>query len=325
MKNEKIQIENNEGLRKKVFSRNFLEKTVVLMVLIVLIIVFASGSEYFFSANNFLSIGMTICVIGLISIGQTMCLVTRGFDMSVGMVAALGGVIFAEMVLMGVPVPLAVIIGLSYGALAGLINGLCVALLKMNAFIVTFVWLQIYRGIIYIITGGMPVSIAGNKAFAFLGTYKVFDIIPLPVVILIVFYVVFSLSLKYTPFGRKLYCVGGNPDAAIICGISVKKTQIQAYVITSTLAALGGILFTSRVSAMQPTIGETYALDSIAATILGGTALTGGKGTIMGALLGVVIIGVIQNGLIMMNVNAYYQYIATGAIMFVAVLLHMDK
>jgi ribose transport system permease protein len=268
---------------------------------------------------------MTVSVIGLISIGQTMCLITRGFDMSVGMVAALGGVIFAEMVLMGLPVPIAVILGLIYGVIAGLLNGLCIALLKMNAFIVTFVWLQIYRGIIYIITGGMPVTIAGNNAFSFLGATKVFGVIPLPVLIMLFLYILFSLMLKYTKFGREIYCVGGNPDAAKISGISVKKTQIKAYILTSVLAALGGILFTSRVSAMQPTIGESYALDSIAATILGGTALTGGKGTIMGALLGVVIIGVIQNGLIMLNVNAYYQYIATGAIMFIAVLVHLDK
>jgi ribose transport system permease protein len=325
MNNVKPKISISEGLRKKMFTRDFFEKTVVLIVLLVLIIIFSSGSDYFLSSRNFLSIGMTISVIGLISIGQTMCLITRGFDMSVGMVAALGGVIFAEMVLIGLPVPIAVILGLTFGVVAGLINGLSIALLNMNAFIVTFVWLQIYRGIIYIITGGMPVTIAGNNAFSFLGATKIFGVIPLPVLIMIFLYILFSLVLKYTKFGRELYCVGGNPNAANISGISVKKTQIKAYLITSVLAALGGILFTSRVSAMQPTIGETYALDSIAATILGGTALTGGKGSIMGALLGVVIIGVIQNGLIMLNVNAYYQYIATGAIMFIAVLVHLDR
>jgi ribose transport system permease protein len=324
MSNEKTQsIAGN--FRKKIFSRNFLEKTVILMVLIMLIIVFTSSSKYFFSARNFLSIGMTVCVIGLIAIGETMCIICRGFDLSVGSVAALGGVIFSEMVLIGMPVAVAVILGLSFGLLAGLINGISIAIVKVNAFIVTFVWLQIYKGIIYIITGGMSITIVGNEAFKFLGTYKIFDVLPLPVVILIVFYAMFAFILKYTTYGRKLYCVGGNPDACIVSGINVKRIQIQSYVITSFLAALGGIIFSSRVSAMQPTIGDSYALDSISAAVLGGTAMTGGKGNVLGTLLGVLIIGVIQNGLIMINLNAYYQYIATGAIMFIAVALHLNK
>jgi len=325
MDNVKVVKSNPISLKNKIFSKDFFEKIVVLLVLIVLVIVFSSMSEYFLSLNNFFSIGMTVSVIGLIAIGQTMCIICLGFDMSVGMVAALGGVLFAKVVTAGVPVPIAVLIGLAFGCTAGLINGLCIAKLKLNAFITTFVWLQIYRGIIFIITEGMPITITKNKAFTFLGTYKVFGVIPLPIVILLALYIIFYLILKYTRFGRQVYCVGGNPEAARICGISVDKIQILSYVLISALSALGGILFASRVSAAQPFIGETYALDTIAAAVLGGTSMAGGKGNVLGSLLGVIIIGVVQNGLIMINMPSYYQYLATGIIMFFAVLLHLDK
>ena len=159
-----------------------------------------------------------------------------------------------------------------------------------------------------------------NPAFRFIGTYRVFDSVQLPIVILILTFVVFYFIMKYTKLGRNVYAVGANPEAAHICGINVARIKIFCFVTIGGLSSIAGMLFTARISSASPTVGAMFALDSIAACVVGGTAMTGGKGSLGGVFMGVMIVNVVQNGLVMIGLDASYHYIATGLIMFGAVL-----
>ena len=306
-------------------SKDVLQKLITVGALVVLLIFFSSMSEYFFTAKNMMSILLTATSVGLIAIGQTLCLVSREFDMSVGMVAAMGGIIFTMLIKdAGWSIPLAFLAAIAFGLCSGAIVGFCVGRLHTNSFITTFSLLQIYRGILFILTNGMPISVSGNNAFKVLGTYKIFGI-QLPILIMIFAYVLFAFIMKYTKIGRAVYCVGGNPEAAHISGLNVANTKLFGFMVVSTLAALAGVLFASRVSSGQPFIGDLYAMDAIASAVVGGTAMSGGKGTVFGTFIGVMIVNVIQNGLIMIGMPSFYQYIATGLIMFVAVLIQTER
>ncbi len=313
-------------IRKTLLSRDVLQNLITLGSLAALVIIFSSMSEYFLSSKNMMSIMLTATSVGLIAIGQTLCLISREFDMSVGMVAAMSGIIFTLLVKDGGwSIIAAFAASIAFGLLSGAIAGFCVSRLHTNSWITTFALLQIYRGIIFILTAGMPISVSGNEAFKVLGTYKVFGSIPLPVMILVVAYLIFIFIMKYTKIGRKIYCVGGNPDAAHVSGINVANIKMFAFMTVAVLASVSGVLFASRVSSGQPFIGDMYAMDSIAAAVVGGTAMSGGKGTIWGTFIGVMIVNVIQNGLIMIGMPSFYQYIATGTIMFIAVLIQTER
>lgn len=313
------------GSLSKTVSRDLLQKLITIGALVALIIFFSSMSEYFFTANNMMSILLTATSVGLIAVGQTLCLVSREFDMSVGMVAAMGGIIFTLLIKdAGFSIPMALMVAIAFGLLSGAIVGICVGRLHTNSFITTFSLLQIYRGILFILTSGMPISVSGNEAFKILGTYKVMGI-QLPILIMVIAYLAFAFIMKYTRIGRAVYCIGGNPEAAHISGINVANTKLFSFMVVSTLAAIAGVLFASRVSSGQPFIGDLYAMDSIAAVVVGGTAMSGGKGTVGGTFIGVMIVNVIQNGLIMIGMPSFYQYIATGLIMFVAVLIQTER
>ena len=296
------------------------------LALVLLVVFFSSLSEYFFTPANLMTILLTATSVGIIAVGQFLCLVSQNFDMSVGNVAAMGGVIFTMLVKDGgFSVPLALVIGLCFGLGSGFIVGFSVAKLNTNAFITTFAMLQIYRGILFVLTAGVPISMATNPAYRFLGSYKILDTIQMPVMILIVVYVAFFIIMRYTKLGRNVYAVGSNPEAAHICGVNVVNVKIFCFLVTGVLSALAGILFASRVNSAQPNVGAMYALDSIAASVVGGTAMTGGKGSILGVFIGVMIVNVVQNGLIMIGLDPSYQYIVTGLIMFFAVLAQTSK
>ena len=296
-----------------------------LVALVVLIIVFSNTSKYFFTANNMLAILLSASTVSYIAAGQFMVLLAGYFDMSVGNVAAMAGVIFALLINAGVAVPMAILVALCFGLFSGFIAGYCIARFNTNAFVTTFALLQIYRGILFVLTGGMTISVHPNEAFRFIGTYKLFGVIQMPIVIMLVIFGLFSFILKYTRLGRSVYCVGNNPEAANISGIDVPKTKIFTYVMTGLFAALTGVVFTSRINSGQPNLGATYALDTIAAAVIGGTSMMGGKGNIWGAFIGIIIVYVIQNGLVMSGLDASYHYIATGLIMFFAVLAQTEK
>lgn len=292
----------------------------LLIVLFVSIVFFSGMSPYFLSLKNLLALGLNISVIGIVCIGQTLCILTRGFDLSVGYNAGLCGMIVAYLTgKLGVPYVASFLIGLALGTIIGMLNGILVTKGRINALITTLATGFIMAGFILIVSKGYSI-IVNDPGFIFLGTTKVLGI-PLPFIILIVLYIIFDIILKHTVFGRHAYCVGGNPDSARIAGINVEKIQIQIFAITGALSAFGGILLSSRMGSAQTTAGSTYAMDSVAAAVLGGTVLAGGEGKMGGTLLGVIIIGILQNGLIMIGVPQHYQNIATGLVLILAVLL----
>lgn len=296
------------------------------IALIVLMIAFSFTSEYFMTGDNMLAILLTASTVSYIGIGQFLNVLSGYFDMSVGNVAAMGGVIYTLLVKnCGFSVPLAILAALGFGLLSGFIAGYCVSRFNTNAWVTTFALMQIYRGVLFILTGGQPVSMPTNEAYRFLGTYKLFGFLQMPIVIMILLFFGFAFVLKYTRLGRSIYCVGNNPDASHISGLSVRNTVLFCFLTTGVLSALSGVVFSARINASQPNLGATYAMDTIAAAVVGGTRMGGGKGSIWGAFVGIIIVYVIQNGLIMAGLDAYYHYIATGLIMFFAVLAQTER
>ena len=291
----------------------------MLLVLIGLIVIFSILSPYFLSMNNLYAIGLTISVIGIVCIGQSIVLLTGAFDLSVGSVAGFCGIVVATLTKSYGMYPLMLVFGLAIGVLIGLINGLLVAKAKVNALITTLGMMTIFQGATFLVSNGFAVGV-NQPDFRFLGTTRLFSI-PLPIIILVVMYMIFYLILRYTVFGRYVYSIGGNPEAARLSGINVDRMRIFVFMLLGGLSAFGGILLASRLGSAQTTAGSQYPLNSIGASVLGGIAITGGIGNIWGALIGVAIIGVLKSGLIMINMPSYYQWIANGIVLIIAVYL----
>jgi ribose transport system permease protein len=248
-----------------------------------------------------------------------MVLMTGELDLSVGSVAGFCGMMVAWLTKnYGLYIPM-FFVGLILGASIGLINGLLITKAKVNALITTLAMMTIFQGAIFLVSNGFAVGV-NRDDFRFLGTFRLAGI-PMPIIILIVLYGIFFVILKYAVFGRYIYSIGGNPEAARLSGINVEKIKIMVFTLSSTLSAFGGILLASRLGSAQTTAGSQYPLNSIAACVLGGIAIAGGEGNILGALIGVAIIGVLKSGLIMVNMPSYYQWIANGIVLIAAVYL----
>ena len=311
------------ALDKKVTMKKVLNNIRMLLVLVGLVVIFSILSPYFLTMRNLSAIGLTISVIGIVCIGQSIVLLTGAFDLSVGSVAGFAGIVVASLTKAYGMYPVMFAIGIAIGATIGLINGLLIAKAKVNALITTLGMMTIFQGAIFLVSNGFAVGVNEN-AFRFLGTTRLLSI-PLPIIILLIFYVVFYLVLKYTVFGRYVYSIGGNPEAARLSGINVDRMRVLTFMLSGGLAAFGGILLASRLGSAQTTAGSQYPLNSIGACVLGGIAITGGIGNIWGALIGVAIIGVLKAGLIMVNMPSYYQWIANGIVLIVAVYLDIRR
>lgn len=313
-------------INKKYINSDVKQNIIIVLVFLALIIVFSIGSEYFLTAKNIATILIAAVPLGLIAIGECTCLISGFFDMSPGMVASLSGVLWAVMVSQfGMNTWLSFLIALLFGLLSGSIAGVSVAWLKLPAWMATYALYQIWRGVIMVITEGEAIRMTTYEEFKVLGQTPILGPVTLPVVLLIVAYIVMYFVYRYTKLGRALFTIGGNPEAARNVGINVELTQFFCFILSGALASLGGLLFASRSASAQPIIGELYAMQAIAATVAGGTRMGGGKGDIRMTFVGVLIVVAIQNGLIMINVPSFYQYIATGVILFIAVLLQTER
>lgn len=303
---------------KKVFSDWYM-----LLVLLGIVILFSVLSPYFLSLKNFYSVGLTMSGIGIVCIGQSVVLLTGKFDVSVGSVVGFCGMLTALLTETFGFYPLMVLIGLGAGALIGFINGFLVTKGRVNALITTFSMLTIVQGMTFLISNGYAVGI-NRDDFRFMGTTRIFDI-PLPIMILVVLYLVVYFVTKHTVYGRYIYSIGGNNEAARLSGIKVDRIQISAFTIAGLMAGFSGILLASRLGSAQVTAGSQYPLNSIAACVLGGVSLSGGRGNVLGALLGVAIIAMVESGLVMMGMPSYYQWIAIGVILIAAVYIDERK
>lgn len=287
--------------------------------LILIFVVFSSLSPVFLTAPNLLNILQQSSINACIALGMTLVIVTGGIDLSVGPIAALAAVISASLMVSGVPIPVAILAALGVGALCGLFNGVLVAYAGLQPFIVTLGGLSLYRALSLIYTGGNPVF-GIPPEFRALTNGDIMGV-PTPVVIVAILALLCWIVLNKTPLGEYLMAVGGNQEAARIAGVPVARTKISAFVISGVLASIAALILVGRLGAAEPTLGNLWELDAIAAAAIGGASLMGGKGSIVGTILGAIILGSLRNGLTLMNVQAFYQLLATGIIIIAAMLI----
>lgn len=301
-----------------------------LIALFLLCLFLSLRSDKFLTMDNTWTVMRQISVNVCISVGMTLVVLTAGIDLSVGSVLALCGAVTAGLLKNGIPVPSndlfigftllgAIIAGLLGGALLGLFNGWTITKFKVPPFVATLAMLTIARGLTMLWTGGYPISSLG-ESFDYIGTGWLVGI-PLPVWISALIVAAAVVLTKKTRLGRYIYAIGGNESAAKLSGIKINKIKIAVYTLASVLAAIGGIMVTARLDSAQPGAGASYELDAIAAVVIGGTSLSGGRGSILGTVLGAVIIGVLNNGLVLLNVSSFWQQVVKGAVILLAVII----
>jgi len=296
-----------------------------LLGLFLLVVIVSILNPSFLEPLNLLNLLRQVAINALIAFGMTFVILTGGIDLSVGAILALSSALSAGMMVAGVDPIVAILIGCILGALMGMVNGLFITIGKMAPFIATLATMTIFRGLTLVYTGGNPITGLGDNYLFQLFGRGYFLGIPVPAITMILAFVFLFVLLHKTPFGRKTYAIGGNEKAALISGIKVPKVKIMIYSLSGMLAALAGAILTSRLNSAQPTAGTSYELDAIAAVVLGGTSLSGGKGRIFGTLIGALIIGTLNNGLNLLGVSSFYQMVVKGIVILIAVLLDRKK
>ena len=276
----------------------------IIVVLIIMCVAVALATDKFLTTNNIISVLRQISINTYIALGMTLIIILGHIDLSVGSIVAMSGTLTVGFIVnQGLPLGVAIVAGLLVGTAAGFISGFIVA---------------------YVYTGGQSTRIT-NKLFIEIGTGYLFNVIPLPVVYMVVLIILFSFILSKTKFGTYIYAIGGNREAARLSGVPIKKIEIIVFTISGLLSAFAGLVLCSRMYSGQPSVGSGYELDAIAACVLGGTSMTGGKGRISGTVFGAMVIGIISNGLNLIGVSSYWQLIIKGLIIACAVLLDGQK
>lgn len=298
----------------------FISNYTVQIALILLIIVFSVASSDFLTPNNWLNIMQQSSIIAISAIGMTFVIITSGIDLSVGSTVALSGLLSAQLIVQhGLPPWLAILVGLVAGVAIGLFNGFGVARLGVAAFIATLATMSMGRGLTLAISNGQTIF-GLPQVYTIWGGGSVLGI-PVPVIITIVLFVIAHLVLAHTVFGHQVYALGGNREAARLAGINVRRVELLVYVICGVMSALAGIILTGRLGAALPTAATGHELDVIAAIVIGGASLMGGRGNMIGTLFGVLTIAVLRNGLDLLNVNTFWVQFVQGAVIFAAVLI----
>ena len=293
----------------------------LLLALVILVAIFgALRPDVFFLPRNLINIGLAITILGILAMAQTVVIVSGGLDISVGSIVGLATMVVAIAMQATGSAALGIGAALAVAALAGLANGLIITFGRVNAVIATLGTMAAFRGCAFLTSGGSSVSIV-NEQFRFLGNGTIL-FFPVPILVLLAVLVLFAIFLNTTVIGRNIYAIGGNPTVARLAGIPIRRYQIGIYILSGLAAGVAGLLLASRTMSGQPASGsQGLELEAMTAAILGGCALQGGKGTIFGALLGVLIIGVLNNGLILTSVPTFYQLIAKGTLLIVAVMI----
>lgn len=302
---------------------NVLQRMGPLLGLALIVVVLSIINGDFLTISNIFNVLRQISINALIAFGMTFVILTGGIDLSVGSMLALASAITAGLMAGGMDTWLAVLIGLLAGVVMGAINGVIVAKGKVAPFIGTLATMTVFRGLTLVYTEGRPIT-GLNADFAMLGKGFFLEI-PMPVIWMLVSFAILYFILRHTTFGRHVYALGSNEVATKLSGVSTGKVKVLVYSISGLFAALSGIILTSRLNSAQPTAGTSYELDAIAAVVLGGTSLSGGRGWIVGTLIGAMIIGVLDNGLNLLNVSSFYQSVVKGAVILIAVLLDRSK
>jgi len=321
----KIKEENPEIRKTSGRSNNALDRLITFAAVIVLFIFFSIVAPNFFTIRNVLSLALQTSAVTMMGIGVTFAIITGGIDLSIGSVVALTGTVAVMVAIAGVPIWLSMLIGIITGVVTGLLNGLMVTRLKLPPFIATLGMMMVARGVALTITNAN--AYPAPQGFGGLGNNTIFETGPkfpgisYPVIIMIVVALVFSFFLSKTRTGRYTYAVGSNEEAARLSGIDIKQVKVIAYIISGMLAGLVGVILASRMITSQPNSAVGYELNAIAASVIGGTSLMGGVGTVLGAVIGSFIIGILTVGLTMAGANYFMQQIVIGLVVIGAVTL----
>lgn len=316
---------NTKKIDVKKMTAQQLQPIILTVVLVLMLIVFTIINPNFITWTNLHTILLTSVTVGVITIGQSVCKLANYFDMSVGLVGAMGGLGAAFVLQAGGSVFVAVIVGLAVGAVCGLLAGFLVSFMGMNAWVTTFALSSAYRGIVYIFTDGFPIPLFDSfyEPFTKWGSMMVGGQVQFPIIVMLILFVLMQLFLSFRKLGRSIYLVGANQYCAHICGINVRAVQLFIFIICDMLAAFAGILFASRMSSAAAFLSDTTTLESIAATVVAG--IVAGHGNMFVSLIGVLIIYTLKNGLVMVGLPDFYQYLAIGIVIFLAVMVQTDR
>ncbi|RDG19315.1 ribose ABC transporter permease [Leuconostoc pseudomesenteroides] len=321
---------NEQKVVKEVKDKKILQQLSGLgpvLALIVLALITTVMNPSFLDPNNLLNLLRQVSINGLIAFGMTFVILTGGIDLSVGAILALTSALSAMMITSGVPTLIAMLIGIIFGGLLGGLNGLIITKGGAAPFIASLATMTIFRGATYVFTNGNPItSKAMNNSFIFqfIGRGYFFGI-PVPVIIMLISFFILYILLHKMTFGRKTYALGGNEKAAFVSGIKVNITKTWIYVISGIMSSAAGMILISRLSSAQPDAGTGFEMDAIAAVVLGGTSLAGGRGRIFGTLIGALVIGTLNNGMNLIGISSFYQQIVKGIVIIIAVLLDRRK
>ncbi|WP_042267528.1 ABC transporter permease [Paraburkholderia heleia] len=302
-------------------SRATLQKLGPFVALLIISVALSIVSRDFLTLDNLLNVMRQASINALIAFGMTLVILLGGIDLSAGSVLALSSVIIATLLSAGTPAIVATLAGLVAGGLMGFANGLVISKGKVAPFIATLGSMTVLRGLALVVSNGSPISSFNSDFFSLLGGGYVARLVPIPVVLMLVMFGVFWILLRKTVFGRHIYATGGNAESAKLSGVKVDRIQLWVYTLAGVMSALAGVVLTSRLNSAQPTAGTGYELDAIAAVVLGGTSLTGGRGWIFGTLVGALLIGVLNNGLNLLDVSSFYQQVIKGIVILFAVLI----
>ena len=294
-----------------------LQRLLPFLTLIVLFIALTIATPHFLTAINLASVARQTAVINIMALGMTLVIITGGIDLSVGSILAIAGLFGTMAIKDGYPIPIAIIIGIATGLLCGFLNGLMITQLRINAFIVTLGTLEAYRGLALVVSKGLPVHEIPDS-FSFLGDGNLLGI-PFSLLLLALCALLMHFVLEHTKLGRYAFAIGSNSAAAYYAGVPIKFHLTAVYAIAGMLAGLAGMIEASRLMTGQPTAGQGYELQAIAAVVIGGGSLQGGEGSVMGTLIGAFITGLLSNGSDLLGVNPYWQQVIIGAVIIVAV------
>jgi len=290
----------------------------IFLSLILVSFVFSLLSPFFLSQRNLINIAQQASINAVVALGMTVVIITAGIDLSVGSIVALSSLIAAQ-TMVNQSVGLALFISIGVGIMCGVLNGVLISYIKLQPFLVTLGTMSLFRGLALIYCNGLPIR---NIPESFLANINALNnSIPIPVIIMFTFALIIGFLLRQTVFGEYIFAIGGNEEATRLSGVRVNEYKILAYVISAIACTLAGIIFIGRLGVADPQAGISYELDAIAAAAVGGASLSGGKGSILGTIIGALLLSAIRNGLTLLNVQAFYQLVAVGAIILIAIAI----
>jgi L-arabinose transport system permease protein len=295
----------------------------LIVIFVIMFVTMSLTVDHFFSIDNMLGLALSISQIGMVACTMMFCLASRDFDLSVGSTVAFAGVLCAMVLNATGNTFIAIVAAVAAGAVIGWVNGAVIAYLRINALITTLATMEIVRGFGFIVSHGQAVGVSSDSFIA-LGGLSMFGV-SLPIWVTLLCFIVFGVMLNQTVYGRNTLAIGGNPEASRLAGINVERTRVYIFLMQGALAALAGVILASRITSGQPNAAQGFELNVISACVLGGVSLLGGRATISGVVIGVLIMGTVENVMNLLNIDAFYQYLVRGAILLAAVLLDQLK